>query len=216
MTTEDPFRYDDAAYVLGALSDDERRAFEEHLRTCDECTARVREIEDVPLLLADVPAPVDEPVPDTLLPALLRTARNERRRRRIFAGAGSLVAAAAITVLAVVAADSGSSGNASTPAAARNLTPLVSTPVHASAALVAKDWGTSISLTCRYDASYRSGTEYSLVVTDRSGRTHPAGTWTLDPGETMHFTGGTSVPESQISSVEVVGAANTPLLQLTL
>ena len=213
MTTEDPFRYDDAAYVLGALSDDERQAFEEHLRTCDDCTARVREIQDVPLLLADVPAPVDEPVPDTLLPGLLRAARTERRRRRVFAGAGSLVAAAAITVLAVVAADSGSSG---TPAAARDMTPLVSTPVHASAALVAKHWGTSISLTCRYEARYRSGTEYSLVVTDRTGRTHPAGTWTLDPGEIMHFTGGTSVPESQISSVEVVGSGNTPLLQLTL
>lgn len=214
MTTDDPFRFDDAAYVLGALPEHERRAFEEHLATCADCTARVREIRDVPLLLADIPPPVAEPVPDTLLPGLLRRARDERRRRRLFTGAGSLAAAAAIAVLAVLASDSGS--GSSTPAATRQMTALVSTPVHASARLVANDWGTSISLTCRYDARYRSGTEYSLVVTDRNGVAHQAGTWTLDPGQTTHFTGGTSVQESQISSIQIVGSANTPLLRLTL
>ncbi|MDT4946344.1 MAG: putative zinc-finger, partial [Pseudonocardiales bacterium] len=30
----DPFVHDDAAYVLGALSDAERREFEAHLETC--------------------------------------------------------------------------------------------------------------------------------------------------------------------------------------
>jgi anti-sigma factor RsiW len=56
MSNVDPYEHDDAAYVLGALSPTERAAFEEHLLTCDECAARVREIEDVPDLLAGIGA----------------------------------------------------------------------------------------------------------------------------------------------------------------
>src|SRR5690348_11099527 len=33
----DPFRYSDAAYVLGALDDADRRDFEAHLETCPDC-----------------------------------------------------------------------------------------------------------------------------------------------------------------------------------
>jgi hypothetical protein len=40
MTKVDPFEHDDAAYVLGALSPAERAAFEEHLQSCADCTAR--------------------------------------------------------------------------------------------------------------------------------------------------------------------------------
>ena len=36
----DPFEYDDAAYVLGALSHEGRIAYEEHLQGCARCTAR--------------------------------------------------------------------------------------------------------------------------------------------------------------------------------
>ena len=36
---EDPFREWDAAYVLGSLEPADRRAFEDHLRTCDSCHA---------------------------------------------------------------------------------------------------------------------------------------------------------------------------------
>ena len=39
----DQFRDWDAAYVLGALDADDRRAFERHLGTCPECSAAVAE-----------------------------------------------------------------------------------------------------------------------------------------------------------------------------
>ena len=73
MSTTDPHRYDDAAYVLGALAPDERAAFEAHLATCAECVARVHEIDVVPALLAgideadlaDLADLADEPMPDT-------------------------------------------------------------------------------------------------------------------------------------------------------
>lgn len=51
----DPYREWDAAYVLGALPPGERRAFEEHLATCDACRAAVGEIAGLPGLLGQVP-----------------------------------------------------------------------------------------------------------------------------------------------------------------
>lgn len=48
----DPFEYDDAAYLLGALTDAERTAFEEHLARCKSCTARVAALRPVAGALA--------------------------------------------------------------------------------------------------------------------------------------------------------------------
>ena len=67
----------DGSYVLGALSTTERRAFERHLEGCAECARSVRELAGLPGLLARVdPAVLEdpdevEPVPETLLPALV-------------------------------------------------------------------------------------------------------------------------------------------------
>ena len=84
-----PFAHDDGAYVLGALSPAERLEFERHLPGCDECTRSVRELAGLPGLLGRVDASdledhlVDEPVPETLLPALAREVRRTRFRRSI-------------------------------------------------------------------------------------------------------------------------------------
>ncbi|MDP9118572.1 MAG: zf-HC2 domain-containing protein, partial [Actinomycetota bacterium] len=110
MTTADPFGHDDAAYVFGALSADERHAFEAHLQTCLECTGRVAQTRTVAAQLAgldesafagvecagaDIDGAESAP-PDTLLPALLRAARRERDRRRgVFAGLAAVAVACA-------------------------------------------------------------------------------------------------------------------------
>src|SRR4051794_39128306 len=130
MTAIDPFEYDDAAYVLGALTGDERRAFETHLHSCPACRARVDEVRSTADLLAVLPrtlADADEslkegagpgPVPDTLLPSLLRQAGRERRRRRLFTGAVAAVAAACLVALAIVIWPDTSSSPARPPAQA--------------------------------------------------------------------------------------------------
>lgn len=53
--THDEFATWDAAYVLGALSPADRRAFEEHLRDCERCGAAVGELAGMPGLLGSVP-----------------------------------------------------------------------------------------------------------------------------------------------------------------
>ena len=95
-----PFAHDDAAYVLGALSPVERLDFERHLGGCDDCTRAVRELAGLPGLLRRVEAsvqehpPVDEPVPDTLLPTWSHEVRRARRRRTCAAAGSAAVVAA--------------------------------------------------------------------------------------------------------------------------
>ena len=94
------FEHDDGAYVLGALSPADRRAFEAHLSSCDRCQRSVRELAGLPGLLSRVDADVlespglDDDVPAGLLPALLRDVRRQRRRRT-WLTVGAAAAAAA-------------------------------------------------------------------------------------------------------------------------
>lgn len=117
----DRYREWDAAYVLGALSSEDRREFEAHMAECDECTRAVSELAGMPGLLGSVdldsidlnasgldpgvrprPDPVRPPAPN-LLPRLLAAARRERRRTRTaMAGALAGVAAAAAALALVL------------------------------------------------------------------------------------------------------------------
>jgi anti-sigma factor RsiW len=56
MRAVDTYAEWDAAYVLGALSSDERREFEDHLSACSACQAAVAEFAGMPGLLGRVPA----------------------------------------------------------------------------------------------------------------------------------------------------------------
>ena len=50
-----------APYALGALDEEERASFEEHLATCAQCAAEVRELQEVAGLLAAAAKPVVPP-----------------------------------------------------------------------------------------------------------------------------------------------------------
>lgn len=213
--TIDQFRYDDAAYVLGALSPDERAAFEEHLATCVECQARVAEARAGADLLAGITAAQVRdpgPVPDTLLPGLLRAAAGERRRQRLLTGSLAALAAACVATLVVLLWPSG--GGSSAPALA--FKPVVPSPVSATATLVRKTWGTEIDLQCHYADGADRWEPYQLVVVDTHGGRHDAGSWTLEPGHVIAFTGGIALPESKIARVEIARDTGEPILQLTI
>ncbi|MDT4920383.1 MAG: hypothetical protein QOI15_1285 [Pseudonocardiales bacterium] len=216
--TADPFRHDDAAYVLGALAPQERAAFEAHLETCAECRARVADARAAAGLLdelsaADAGNPGDPgPIPETLLPGLLRRAGRERARRRWIIGSLAAAAAACAIALAVVLWPS-----ATTPAApALAFGQVRPSPVTATATLVAKSWGTEIDLHCQYSQNIERWEPYRLVVIDRSGEKHDAGSWTLVPGNEIAFTGGTAVQESDIARLQITLPDGSPILQLKL
>jgi anti-sigma factor RsiW len=95
------------AYVLGGLSTDERRIFEQHLDGCARCRAELAAAAPIPGMLRRVPGEpgAGTPVPDGgVPPALLSAVREQRRRQRLVRWiAVSLVVCVAVVVGIVVA-----------------------------------------------------------------------------------------------------------------
>jgi hypothetical protein len=203
----------DGAYVLGALSDPDRIAFEAHLAGCDACTASVRELSDLPALLATVPesALADEAPPLSLLPALQRRARSSVRRRRWIIS-GVAAAAACVVALAVVVSWP-TSAPASHPVA---MTAVAPAPITATADVRDVRWGTKIELVCRYHETSQPVRPYALVVVDRSGVHHDLGTWNLVPGKATTYQSGIALPRSQVKEVDITTVSGKPLLALPL
>ncbi|MCV2395259.1 zf-HC2 domain-containing protein [Actinotalea sp. M2MS4P-6] len=166
----DPWRPDAEAYVLGAVDEPERAAFEAHLRGCAGCRAAVEEVGALPALLdlvppglvdrlaasdpvtASVPESVVTPVPESVLAGLLGSARRRaviRRRRFVL---GGLVAAAAAVVLALVLPASPVSLIGSRPPNVQvvAMQPEAPSAITASVSLEQVAWGTRIELTCTY------------------------------------------------------------------
>lgn len=213
--SDDPFELYDGAYVLGALSDEDRRAYEDHLRECDSCATSLRELQGLPQALATVSPDAlsdDSPPPTSLLPALERRVRRDRNRRRWIAGGLAAAAAACIVSLAIVA--TGSDTPARHPVAMQAVT---SVPIKATAEVRPVGWGTRIDVECRYYEAVTQGRTYALVVVPRQGRPEKVGTWNLVPGKTAKYETGTSLSKDQIAAVQITSAdGSTPLLTLNL
>ncbi len=213
---DDPFADFDGAYILGALSDEDRQAYERHLATCDSCAASVRSLGRLPVLLGTVDDPNDlvtaPAPPPTLLPQLLREVRRTKLRRRWYAGGIAAAVAACLVVITVffARADSGVGGH---PVAMQSI---AASPMRATADIRAVPWGTSIELKCSYEQgwAYPSNAAYSLVAVDRAGQKHDLGSWRLVTGGVTTFDTGTSLRRDEITRIVIRTAAGTDVLQL--
>ncbi|HET6165823.1 MAG TPA: zf-HC2 domain-containing protein [Marmoricola sp.] len=205
-----------AAYVLGALTASERSAFEEHLAGCAECQEAVAGMAGIPGLLSRVsPADLADPlpVPDTLVPGLLRAVRRSGRRRRVVVGmlsAAAVVLAVAGTALVVDRSNDGPSGASMTA-----MTAVVDSPVSASASLVAHTWGTEVHMTCRYADASEWSRPYDLVAVDDDGTSYDLATWVVGPGKTASVSGSVPVQPDHIDRLEIRLASGQPILRLT-
>jgi hypothetical protein len=212
----DRFSTWDAAYVLGALSPEDRREFEDHLAGCADCQLAIAEVAGIPGLLASV-SPEDaaafseasavENPPETLLPDLLGHVRN-RRRRIVTALVG--IAAALVLLLGGVgigrALPDGSGGSTFPRRVA--FSPVVPSSITAVADVVPVGDGTQIRLECQYADVAGSGTggayaEYSVYVVDGSGQALDLKDWNAKPNKVMRPGGTTKLNVSQIDRLEV-------------
>lgn len=233
MTTlRDAYSEWDAAYVLGALTPEDRRDYERHLVGCEACSRAVAELAGMPGLLAAVPAeqalaeglPPDRSeaavasrMPDATVPRLLAAARRERSRaRRLLVGAlvgvAAIAAAGALAVAgwagvpggAPVASPSASEPAATPPATTLTMSPVVPSPLSAELTLEAEPWGTRIVSRCSYAEAYEDASAgYALYLTDRQGVTSLLATWLADPGTTVTPVGTTSLTEADIATVDI-------------
>jgi Putative zinc-finger len=226
----DRFSTWDAAYVLGSLSPDERRQFEEHLAGCPACQAAVSELAGIPGLLAKVPpedaallavAPsemIDGPPPGMLAAVRSRRAARRRRMAGILAGA----AAAVLLVLAGIAyalglpplGPSGPQRVAFGSVAPTGLTAVVD--------LIPVADGTEVAVQCAYAESNepRPGAGYAtyrIYVVDRSGNESMVKEWPAKPNRTMTPSGHTPLKIRQIDKIEIrISDTNETMLRATL
>ena len=218
----DPFLEDDAAYVLGALGPDEQRAFEEHLVGCDRCAASVAELAGMTALLDRVPLDrvlepgVDrEPLPDLLLGRTVAAARKERRRRSLWLVASGAVAAAAVAVAIAVVPQGTPDGPAGTTVAMTEVRPAA---VTGTLELTPVDWGTKVSLVCRWvdSAAWADPAErktYRLVAVPRDGsEPQTLARWSVLPGEDATVMGSTDLTADEIARIELRAVADDAVL----
>jgi len=220
---DDPFHDWDAAYVLGQLGPDDRRAYEAPLATCDACSAAVAELAGMPGILATLSKdealallePAEEPRSDGLVTRLATAAVRRRRRLRVaIAGAG--VAAALGLGVAGYAVGSGDDQPSGQFVAMSEVQPGIMT---ASLRVEKKAWGTRLDWNCHYLAAsgYSATRVYELVVIDTSGHETVAATWVAADPTAASLSASSAVPKASIARVEIrVAGANKPLTETEL
>jgi anti-sigma factor RsiW len=219
----DPFSENDAAYVMGALTDEDRRAFEAHLVDCPACTQSVAELSGMPAMLDKVPLarllepePRPEPPPDLLLPRLIAAARKQRRRESIRLVASGAVAASLLAVAIAV----GVSQTGSTPPAGASVAMTAVRPAAVTATLQVTPvaWGSKVSVDCRW-VTTPPGTNpnvkkvYRLVALPRGGGPpQTVAQWAVLPGQDAKVVGSTNLDLSGIATIELQAVANDAVL----
>jgi hypothetical protein len=216
----------DAAYVLGALSDSERREFEVHLHSCPLCHRNVAELAGMPALLGqlsrdeaesiDEYGRVDSGMPQlrpAVLDSLLDDVRHRRRRNRLLAWTGAVAAAAAVVIGLVVAGRLDGVTPAPAPQAespTMSMTQVAPSPLTATVNLVSHSWGTGIEMNCMYHAEaqddHDDGDTLAMVAVGRDGSHNRLATWVARSGSVASPIGSTSLPIDQIASVQVISA----------
>lgn len=217
----------DGAYVLGALSPEDRRTFEAHLEECAECRASVAELAGIPALLSRVPAPEADfgeraraestlmAGRESMLPALARRARLSRLRRGWAATGAAVLAAAAIVAAVVAPMRLDAPPQPTTSIALAQSSP---SPLTATVGLTAQSWGTTLTMTCRYAPSGASSGyggfqgRYALYVTDASGTATLVASWSAWPGATIHASGAVDLTVPQLRTVQVRDLASGAVL----
>ncbi|MEO3875651.1 anti-sigma factor [Nonomuraea sp. B12E4] len=207
---------DVAAYALGLLSEDERRAFERHLDTCASCAAEVGTFVAMGELIKTVhPDDLLPNAPDSQVESLLvRRAAAERRRRRLhrtfMSAAASVVVAAGVFLGINSITGDPNPDSIHSPARALLLTGRTyalsdtTTGVSGVVGLEDKGWGTHVALELK---GVKGPLQCRLMAFGDDGRSEVVASWGVPakgygvPGspDPLLLHGGTSLPQSDLN-----------------
>jgi putative zinc finger protein len=219
----------DAAYVVGALSQADRRDFEQHLAECADCRRAVAELSPAVGLLSRL-TPEDAERIDAAIAddgerddagkaaeilSFARIRARSRRRLRVVA-----LVAAAVLIIAAVAVPFAVSSFVRPAVESFALQSVVEIPLEASVRLTPVDWGTRIELDCRYptspDADPDASWIYALAVVDTAGEASTVSTWRAGPGSSARLSAGTALDVDHIRGVEIRAMNGTVLMSYDL
>jgi len=222
----DPYREWDAAYVLGALSPRDRRAFEQHLAACPACREAVGELAGMPGILGMLTAEHADALVDgagdararrdahgtsddgVVVPLAVVAAgarrRQVRRRALLSAAAVGLVVAGGVGGAAVTRPD-----DVPRPVAAGTtevaLEPVGTADVRAELTLTPAAWGTRLDWSCSYPVgAWEDGATYELVLVDDVGTREVVATWSsTEAGSSDGLGASSAVPVDGIARLEL-------------
>lgn len=230
-TPDDDVAEWDAAYVLGALSLEDRRTYENYLAANPARAAELTEFAGMPAILNALSR--DEAValtdlgggarpterPDNVASLAQAAAKRQRRTRRM----GLAVAVAAAAALAIVG---GVVGATVFPRSQPSVETVAMAPMQpgsregltAQLAVTEKKWGTELNWACEYTKDWSRNVEsYDIVVTTKDGTQTAVGSWKPAGDEATGLSAATSIPTSQIRSIDIrVSGTDQPLAIRTL
>jgi hypothetical protein len=221
----------DAAYVLGALSLEERRTYESYLAANPARAAELTELAGMPgilnalsrdeaVALTDLAgAPPAQDRPDNIASLAHAAAKRQERSRRTWLAAAVASAAALVITGGVVGATVFPRSSAPTQTVAMQaMQPTPRGGLTAELAVTEKKWGTELNWACRYTKDWsRNVGSYDIVVTTHDGVQQAVGSWKPAGDEATGLSAATSIPASQIRTVDIrVTGSNEPLAITTL
>ena len=221
----------DAAYILGALSLEDRRTYEGYLAANPARAAELTELAGMPgilnalsrdeaVALTDLGgAPPAENRPDNVASLAHAAAKRQQRSRRMWLAAAVASAAALLIAGAVVGATVFPQSSAPTQTVAMQaMQPTPRGGLTAELAVTEKKWGTELNWACQYTKDWsRNVDSYDIVVTTHDGVQQAVGSWKPAGDEATGLSAATSIPTSQIRTVDIrVTGSNEPLAITTL
>jgi hypothetical protein len=165
------------------------------------------------------PLGADPPVPETLLPALLRRVRRERRRSRLRLGLAAGVAAAVLAVTGTVAVEhltrTGLTRTGPGPVATRTvaLRPVGTATARGTALLTAREWGSMVQVSCQAEPGYGGEPSYTLYLTDRAGHRSAAASWRAPPDQDVTVVGASGLSPQDVVRLEVSDEHGTVVMR---
>ena len=221
----------DAAYVLGALSLEDRRTYENYLAANPARAAELTGLAGMPGILNALSrdeavaltnlagAPPTEERPDNVASLAHAAAKRQQQSRRTWLAAAVASAAALLIAGGVVGATV--FPNSPTPPETFAMQAMQSTPrggLTAELAVTQKKWGTELNWACHYTKDWsRNVDSYDIVVTTHDGVQSAVGSWKPAGDEATGLSAATSIPTSQIRTVDIrVTGSDEPLAITTL
>lgn len=220
----------DAAYVLGALNLEERRMYEGYLAANPARATELTELAGMPgilnalsreeaVALTDLAGAAPVEGGNEVASLAQAAAKRQRRSRRTVVTAAVASAAALLIAGGVVGATVFSRSTVSVETVAMQaMQPTPRGGLTAELAVTEKKWGTELNWACQYTKDWsRNVDSYDLVVTTHDGVQTAVGSWKPAGDEAAGLSAATSIPTSQIRTVDIrVTGSNEPLAITTL